>query len=121
MIETYFADIETAIARLAVVSSYSLTKKIYHTKQGFIEGTILFVDYSVLKFAEVKDSEKNEKIKYRYHYMSQQQELIFRYDNAKHYPKMATFPHHLHLPGQVVESTEPSLSDVLRKIERRLI
>ncbi|MCD4774223.1 MAG: DUF6516 family protein [Bacteroidales bacterium] len=37
-------------------------------------------------------------------------------DNAEHYPKLNTFPHHKHLPNNVIKSTEPKLFDILMEI-----
>lgn len=34
--------------------------------------------------------------KYRHHWQSQEGVLIKRWDNAPHYPQVASFPHHLH-------------------------
>jgi len=116
MIEAYFGEIETTISALRIVDAYSLTKKVYSEKQGFIKGMIRFVDDSTLEFTEVKDIDRDQKIKYRYHYMNQKRELIFRYDNAPHHAGLATFPHHKHGVSQVVASNEPNLSDVLQEI-----
>lgn len=57
------------------------------------------------------------KLRYSYHYQDESGELIFRYDNAPHYPNLPTHPHHKHV-GTAVESAEvPDLSEVLREIE----
>ena len=60
------------------------------------------------------------KIKYRYQYMDPQNVSVFRYDNAPHYPGLATFPHHKHTgEGKLIEeSSEPTLFDVLLEIAR---
>ena len=63
-----------------------------------------------------------DKVKYRYHYQKMDsQERIFRYDNAKHHPGFATFPHHKHVgpetqPDTVCESVEISLKEILEEI-----
>ncbi len=116
MIESYFQEIETLISSLRIVASYSVTKKVYNEQQGFIKGVIRFVNDSTLEFAEVKDVERSPKIKYRYHYMNEKQELIFRYDNALHHAHLATFPHHKHVLSEVIESDEPNLVDVMQEI-----
>jgi hypothetical protein len=89
----------------------------YSLEKGFIRGELVFTDYSKLDFAEVKEARKKGKIKYRYHYMNEDQAMIFRYDNAKHYPNLSTFPHHKHTPSGVVESEAPDIEDVLIEIE----
>ena len=90
MIEKYFEEIESIISYFEKIRSYTLTKKIYNDKQGFIAGTITFEDETQLEFAEVKNVEFEEKIKYRYHYMDDEKRIIFRYDNAEHHKNIKT-------------------------------
>ena len=61
-------------------------------------------------------------VDYRYHLQDFQNQLIFRYDNTPHFPDLLTFPHHKHLPNQVIASIKPSLIDVFQESlnERRL-
>jgi hypothetical protein len=116
MIETYFESLERTISSFAIISSYTLTKKIYNEKQGFITGKITFESNNQLEFSEVINVEKPEKVKYRYHYMDSLNNLIFRYDNAHHHPEIETFPHHKHLKTEISESNEPTLDDILMEI-----
>lgn len=60
--------------------------------------------------------EVKEKLKYRYHYMNEANQLIFRYDNANHHPQIKTFPHHKHIKDGVIESSEPHLFNILLEI-----
>jgi hypothetical protein len=118
MIDTYFTELEHLLQQFVPIRSYSLKKKVYNSKYGCIIGTILFEDGTRLDFMEVKNTDKPGKVKYRYHYMTSQQELIFRYDNAPHHPQLKTFPHHKHLPQGEQESGEPTLEAVLLEIAR---
>jgi len=120
MIEKYFEEIENLISYFEKIRSYTLTKKIYNDKQGFISGTIIFDDESQLEFVEVKNVEFEEKIKYRYHYMDKKKKIIFRYDNAEHHKNIKTYPHHKHLKDSVIESLEQNLFDVLLEIEEMI-
>jgi len=72
-----------------------------------------------LDFAEVKDTDVTPKVKYRYQYMNEQQDLIFRYDNAPHHPDIETFPHHKHDMNEIKASDEPKFFDVLSEIVQR--
>ncbi|MFN7341200.1 MAG: DUF6516 family protein [Opitutia bacterium] len=96
----------------------SLTKKIYNISQGYISGSIIFENNHRLDFVEVKNVEVLNKIKYRYHYMNDEQVMIFRYDNAPHHTNVSTFPHHKHEGENIRESVEPSLDQVLLEIAR---
>jgi len=60
----------------------------------------------------------NEKNKYKYHYMTTKNELIFRYDNAKHHKELKNFPHHKHIDGAILDCLEVDLEEVLKEIER---
>ena len=89
-------------------------------RQGIIEGRLRFHDGSLLDFDEVVLLRNKQivKLRYAYHYQNQSGEVIFRYDNAPHYPNIITYPHHKHI-GSVVEPAQvPDLSEVLREIEQ---
>jgi hypothetical protein len=118
MIEEYFAQIEGIVKEFPNVRFVSLTKKIYNISQGYISGSIIFENNHRLDFVEVKNVEVLSKIKYRYHYMNDEQVMIFRYDNAPHHSNVSTFPHHKHDGENIRESAEPSLDQVLLEISR---
>ena len=50
---------------------------------------------------------------YRYHFQDKQNNLIFRYDNTPHFPALNNFPHHKHLPDEIVAIEEPSLLKII--------
>ena len=82
--------------------------------EGFIRGTITFIDGSRLHFLEYIRITNNIpiKLKYRYHYEDAEGNMVFRYDNAPHHRNIATFP-----IINVLPSREPSLSTVLEEVE----
>ncbi|MDX2249158.1 MAG: DUF6516 family protein [Bacteroidia bacterium] len=122
MINDYFRKLKETINQFdSSISDQSTTEKAYSEKKGFIEGEILFTDDSRLDFAEVKDTDHESKIKYRYHYMNNENELIFRYDNAPHYPELESFPHHKHTQDGVYPCSEPEIDNVLSEIEPLVI
>jgi hypothetical protein len=117
VIAEYFIQVKRDLSEHThLITSYSTLEKTYSSKKGFIQGEVIFEDESKLHFAEVKDTTEERKIKYRYHYMNQNDTMIFRYDNARHYPELATFPHHKHTIQNVIEAKEPNLDDVLIEI-----
>lgn len=119
MIEHYFLELEKLFELFEFIHSYQVTKKIYNLKQGYIKGEIIFENGFILEFAEVKNTELNSKIKYRYQLMDKDRTLMFRYDNAPHHKQLATFPHHKHVEFEqnVIESCEPTLLSVLLEIK----
>ncbi len=122
MILDYFTKIKGVLKKYShIISDFSSSEKAYSNDKGFIEGEVVFTDDSQLDFAEVKDMEQEGKKKYRYHYMDEDKKMLFRYDNAKHYPDLPTFPHHKHTPDGVEASEEPELGDVLSEIESKVV
>ncbi len=53
---------------------------------------------------------------YRYHFQDSQNNLIFRYDSTPHFPDLVTFPHHKHLPDNVIAHEKPQLTEVLEEV-----
>ncbi|NCJ08635.1 hypothetical protein GS597_19410 [Synechococcales cyanobacterium C] len=54
-------------------------------------------------------------IDYRYHFQDEKNQIIFRYDSTPHFPDLATFPHHKHLPDVVITADKPALSQVFQE------
>jgi Family of unknown function (DUF6516) len=55
-------------------------------------------------------------IDYRYHFQDDQNSLIFRYDSTPHFPDLVSFPHHKHLPNEVIACEKPDLKQVLQEV-----
>lgn len=91
-------------------------------RQGIIEGRLKFHDGSLLEFDEaiILRNEQIVKLRYAYHYQNELAEIIFRYDNAPHYPNMLTYPHHKHVGSAVEPAQVPDLGEVLLEIEQMI-
>ncbi|MBD2777027.1 hypothetical protein ICL16_34510 [Iningainema sp. BLCCT55] len=57
---------------------------------------------------------------YRYHFQDERNCLVFRYDSTPHFPNLPTFPHHKHLPYDVVSSDKPEITQVLKEVTELL-
>ena len=57
-----------------------------------------------------------EHLDYRYHCQDEQNRLVFRYDSTPHFPDLASFPHHKHLPDAVIISERPDIGYVLQEV-----
>lgn len=76
------------------------------------------VDHSQLIFTEIQTQTEN---KYSYHWQTKSGNLLLRWDNAPHWNKIDTFPHHKHgASGKVEESYEVTVTDVLNYIEKMM-
>jgi hypothetical protein len=83
---------------------------------GFIQGNLDFIDNSSLFFKEYIDLQGSpSKISYSFHYQDHHNNLIFRYDNAKHKPDLG-YLHHKHINNEIIASTIPTLEQVLMEI-----
>ena len=78
---------------------------------------IEFVDNTMLT---VKDFIFQTGRKYAYHWQDSDGKLIARWDNAPHWKKIDTFPHHRHEGGAVFPSEEMHLEEVMKEISRRM-
>jgi hypothetical protein len=85
-------------------------------------GCVRFIDGSQLDFKEFLISQPTlHVIKYGYHYRTGDR-LIFRYDNANDPAarNLPTFPHHKHVPAEILAIEQPSLEQVLQEIVSQL-
>lgn len=57
-----------------------------------------------------------EFLDYRYHFQDEKNQLVFRYDSTPHFPNLSNFPHHKHLPENVISSEKPKIIQVLREV-----
>jgi len=118
MISKYFKEIENTIDDFNhIIEDYIVNKQTFTQEKGAIEGEVFFNDNSQSDFTEVVNTSQKLKQKYSYHYMNKEKKLIFRYDNVQHHKEIKTFPHHKHLENRIIESSEPSLENVLAEIE----
>jgi hypothetical protein len=85
----------------------------------FIRADVHFIDNSLLHFRELFVKQDNPvKKAYTYHYQREDGTMVFRYDNAPHFPHLPTAPHHKHVgEDEVIAADAPDLQSVLREIE----
>ena len=83
VIQNYFARLKASLDRYATTSFVLETKVNFETRpgdQGYLTGSVEFIDSSKLYFSEFLDTvgESVDKIMYRYHYQDAANQLIFR-------------------------------------------
>lgn len=83
---------------------------------AFIQGKLEFRDGSCLFFKEFVDLQETlEKLSYSFHYQNRENNLIFRYDNAKHKPDLG-YSNHKHIKQKIIPSTIPKLDEIITEI-----
>lgn len=60
-------------------------------------------------------NDRLEFLDYRYHFQDENNCLIFRYDSTPHFPNLPKFPHHKHLPHDVIAANKPEIAQVLKE------
>ena len=120
LLSEYLAGIVTTIdeySKTDLIVQYDTNTDIRTPKIGTIKGSITFITYSKLFFIEYIDLRYGiHKLSYSFHYQNKDNELIFRYDNAAHKPRLA-FEEHKHLhDGAIVEAIAPDFFAILEEI-----
>jgi hypothetical protein len=120
MILSYFEKVKKRIAGLEWLIDREVVESEYDedAELGIIGGKITFKDGSILHFKEVIFSKGRQ---YRFQYMDDKNNLIFRWDTAPHHQEVKTFPYHAHTPKGVIECNAMDLNDVLTTIENIII
>jgi hypothetical protein len=121
MIDDYFKWIVNLLEQSPVVQTPDIAFDRRDDEIGFIRGDVVFKDGSRLHFREYvrqQAGRETERYMYVYHYQGMDGKMIFRFDDAGHYPGLNGFPHHKHLASEEIFSAEPpSLESVLNEIE----
>jgi hypothetical protein len=119
-IKDYLNEILDVLAANPFVESQNLAFEERFRNAAFITGIIIFTNSAKLHFKEfvVFESEGVNVLKYGYNFISKDNTLIFRYDNAldPQAIKLSTYPEHRHTPEELLPAKRPSLEEVLREI-----
>jgi len=59
--------------------------------------------------------------KYSYHWQNRRGNLIIRWDNSPHHLQIKGFPHHKHLPDQIIISAERDLQSIIKLISDKIM
>ena len=112
----YFDLIAKTVEFSPAVSAELELEQLDHAR-GTLDGVIYFADGSRLEVTERIAIERSHPIKrdYRYQYV-REGKAVFRYDNAPHHPRIATFPRHKHVGRKTLASDGPTLSQVLDEV-----
>ena len=123
MIDAYFRSLLAALRASPVVQSHDITFDKRGPSAGLVRGVVFCADESQLHFREFVNTQPSvERFTYVYHYQASDGAMVFRYDNAPHFPSLSSFPHHKHLSDgvSVAACTAPTLAHVLAEIETLL-
>jgi hypothetical protein len=117
-----FADYLALVDKILRGSPFVNDFQTQHEDRGevwFLRGNVYFIDNSLLHFRELFVGQDNPfKKTYAYHYQRADGRMVFRYDNAPHFPELPAAPHHKHIgETDVIAADAPDLQSVLKEIE----
>ena len=117
LVEDYFAQLESIISSYGIIRSKTIHKDKRSDYIGYFKADLYFQNGSSLHVREFVFT-RSEIVKdtYAYHYQDADDQLIFRYDNTRHYPDLSNFPHHKHISENVVPAADLDLRAVLDEI-----
>jgi len=112
------ADIEVRGLNNAYIERYE--EEIIAANRVNLRIRVRFQNGYMLEISEaiINDNGLQTHLGYRYHFQDEQNDLVFRYDNTPHFPDFDTFPHHKHLPEEVINIDKPSIFQIIKEVKK---
>jgi len=123
-ITDYFESVQRSLRKNRSIGFVeSPLTQVFDDYRGLFRARVFFWNGSHLTIDEIVDTQLGhpELLRYSYTYVKND-EHVFRYDNAPHYPDFETFPHHKHVgPDETAQPAQPpTLSQIFREVEQIL-
>lgn len=118
-IAEYFESVKDRILTDSFVIDFKILKYVDRSNNGHMRARVIFSDDSTLVFSEfIEQSAENEirLVTYSYHWSDKNDNLIRRWDNALHFPKLKNFPHHIH-DGETNEVTPGAPTNIFAVLD----
>ena len=123
-IADYFETIKDRLLIVSFVADFKISKQVDRSKNGHFRARVTFTDNSQLEFSEFVEQNADDEIQvvtYSYHWSDESDNIIRRWDNTPHFPKLKNFPHHIHVKEDDVISGKPiDIFGVLDEIGKEL-
>ena len=121
-IRDYYSQIETIINESLIITHFSIDFDEIDVNIGYIKGKLELIDGSFLYFIEyVEIRDVAERIKYKYQWQKENDDLIVRWDNVPHHKEIDTFPYHMHDTDGVHASENVDLEVIINRIMDEII
>ena len=117
LIETHLAIVEQTLNQMPDIRIDRYIEEVLTSERMNLRIRIRFANRNLLEVNEALQVQSQTLVwvDYRYHYQNAKNQLIFRYDNTPHFPALMSFPHHKHLPNQVIACTRPGLIQIFQE------
>lgn len=119
----YCSQVEAIIEDSPIVTHFSIDCDEIDTEVYYLKGMLELIDGSLLyfiEFVEIQDNTSN-RLKYKYHWQSENGNLIARWDNVPHHKEIDTFPHHMHDDKGVHAFNSMNLGNIIDIIMDKII
>ena len=119
LLQDYLNAVELAVSSLANVYVEHYVEEILTSKRVNLRIRLRFTSGCLLELNEavIVEADNLVWLDYRYHCQNTENGLLFRYDNTPHFPTLSSFPHHKHLPDDVIVSVKPTIFQVIKESE----
>jgi hypothetical protein len=113
----YLDKIESSVKSLEGIYVERYEEEILTVNRVNLRIRIRFQTGYMLEVNESIIGEENRitQLGYRYHFQDPKNNMVFRYDNTPHFPELDTYPHHKHLPEEVIPSKQLSIREVIEE------
>ena len=117
LLSGYLSEIEHAVGELTDAYVELYEEEIITAERANLRIRIRMANEYLLELNEAMIFEAGhiERLGYRYHFQDRYNDIVFRYDNTPHFPKLVSFPHHKHIKNQVIEIDPPSIPNVINE------
>ena len=122
ILSDYLNQIEQAVILYSNIYVERYEEEILTPNRANLRIRLRFNQTHLLEINEAIFVENNKLqfLDYRYHFQDGNNQLVFRYDSTPHFPNLPNFPHHKHLPDDVIASNKPNITQVLQEVNSLL-
>ena len=115
LLAPYLQDVEVALGALRNGYVELYTEELLTPDRANLHVRVRYDNGRLLEISEalVVERESLEHLDYRYHCQDRNNELVFRYDSAPHFPNLPSFPYHKHVAGSTLSVVRPAIGEVL--------
>lgn len=110
-------EIVSLLSQSEIVSQMEVLELVDESNVQSIKIKTKLIDGSLLYIQETVSERGN---KYSYHWQTEDNEVLLRWDNAPHYRQVESFPHHKHVGEKIESSPKLSVEEVLQCIKGSL-
>jgi hypothetical protein len=116
VIESYLRRIRRAIEQIVSASVEFYIEQLFSPIRANLRSKLNWPSGTLLEVSEAMEVSAGALVWLSYRYHFQDDTLLLRYDNAPHYPGLATFPEHRHQGTKVTAVPRPDLEIFFQEV-----